>query len=105
VSEISWFILTFIPLLVLIPGAWALAVWAARQPDSQSKMVEKLTTRGKDFPEEGRSKLRARRADEEKSPAGLCGAEVNAGTARYRVASRQACDSGYRPSSPVRATA
>jgi hypothetical protein len=41
-------IVTLIPLLVLIPGAWALAVWAARQRDAQSKLVEKLTRREKE---------------------------------------------------------
>ena len=37
------FILMLVPFLVLIPGAWALAVWAARQRDAQSKLVERLT--------------------------------------------------------------
>jgi hypothetical protein len=51
VSDTFWsIILTLIPFLVLIPGAWALAVWAARQRDSQSKLVEKLTARKKERP-------------------------------------------------------
>jgi hypothetical protein len=43
-------ILTLIPFLVLIPGAWALAVWASKQRDSQSKLVDKLTARKKETP-------------------------------------------------------
>ena len=46
--EFFWVILTLLPFLVLIPGAWALAVWAARERDSQSKLIEKLTTHEKD---------------------------------------------------------
>jgi len=50
-SDSFWFIiLTLIPFLVLIPGAWALAVWASKQRDSQSKLVEKLTARKKETP-------------------------------------------------------
>jgi hypothetical protein len=45
-----WFILTLIPCLLLIVGAWALVVWAVRQPDTQSKLVEQLTTHKKDCP-------------------------------------------------------
>jgi hypothetical protein len=43
-------ILTLIPFLVLIPGAWALAGWASKQRDSQSKLVDKLTGRKKETP-------------------------------------------------------
>ncbi len=38
-----WFILAVIPFLVLIPGAAALAVWAARQHDEQLDLIERLT--------------------------------------------------------------
>ena len=50
-SDSIWIlILTLIPFLVLIPGAWALAVWASKQRDSQSKLVDKLTARKEDSP-------------------------------------------------------
>ncbi|HUJ38248.1 MAG TPA: hypothetical protein VLW88_11290 [Hyphomicrobium sp.] len=50
-SDSIWIlILTLIPFLVLIPGAWALAVWASKQRDSQSKLVDKLTARKKETP-------------------------------------------------------
>jgi hypothetical protein len=35
---------------VLIPGAWALAVWASKQRDAQSKVIEKLTNKKKETP-------------------------------------------------------
>ena len=38
-----WFILAVIPFLVLIPGAVALAVWASKQRDAQSDLIERLT--------------------------------------------------------------
>ena len=40
------FILALIPFLLLIGGALALAVWAARQCDSQSKLLDRLAKRG-----------------------------------------------------------
>lgn len=50
-SDSIWSItLTLVPFLVLIPGAWALAVWASKQRDSQSKLVDKLTGRKKETP-------------------------------------------------------
>jgi len=58
---------------VLLPGAWALAVWAAREDDSQSKLVEKLTTREKDSLGIGESGLE--RSAPKKKPRRLCGAE------------------------------
>jgi hypothetical protein len=45
-----WFILTLIPCLLLVVGACALVVWAIKQRDSQSKLVEKLTVREKKLP-------------------------------------------------------
>lgn len=51
-----WFILTLIPCLLLIVGTWALVVWAVRQPDTQSELVEQLTTQKKDLPGRKRGK-------------------------------------------------
>ena len=78
--EFFWVILTLLPFLVLIPGAWALAVWAARERDSQSKLVEKLTTREKDSLGIGESEARAQRADQRKSPAASAGLKVSGTT-------------------------
>ena len=36
-------LLTLIPFLVLIPGAWFLAMWASKQRDAQSDLIERLT--------------------------------------------------------------
>jgi len=50
-SDSSWnIILTLVPFLVLIPGAWALAVWASKQRDAQSKVIEELTNKKKETP-------------------------------------------------------
>jgi hypothetical protein len=38
-----WSILALASSLLLVAGACALAVWAARQHDSQSELIEKLT--------------------------------------------------------------
>ena len=38
-----WFILTFSCTFLLIGGACALAIWAARQRDSQSELIKRLT--------------------------------------------------------------
>ena len=38
-----WSILALASSLLLVAGAWALAVWAARQHDLQSELIEKLT--------------------------------------------------------------
>jgi hypothetical protein len=51
-----WFILTLIPCLLLIVGAWTLVVWAVRQPDTQSELVEQLTTHKKELPGRKRDK-------------------------------------------------
>jgi hypothetical protein len=51
-----WFILTLIPCLLLIVGTWALVVWAVRQPDTQSELVEQLTKQKKDLPGRKRGK-------------------------------------------------
>ena len=45
-----WFILTLIPCLLLVVGACALVVWAAKQGDSQSKLVDRLTARPTKLP-------------------------------------------------------
>jgi hypothetical protein len=66
-------ILTIIPFLVLIPGAWALVVWAAREPDSQSKLVEKLTTHEKDSLGIGGATLERGASTKEKAPRPLRG--------------------------------
>jgi hypothetical protein len=42
-----WSILALASLLLLVAGACALAVWAARQNDSQSELVERLTGKQK----------------------------------------------------------
>ena len=38
-----WSILALASLLLLVAGACALAVWAARQNDLQSELIERLT--------------------------------------------------------------
>jgi len=74
VLEISFgFILTVIPFLVLIPGAWALAVWASRERDAQSKLVEKLTTREKDLARTGEATSEPGPPTKEKAPQRLRG--------------------------------
>jgi hypothetical protein len=73
-----WFILTLIPFLVLISGAWALAVWAARQRDSQSELVEKLTTREEGSLGRGEASLE-RGAPTKEKPNVLRGGEVKSG--------------------------
>ena len=45
-----WFILTLIPCLLLVVGACVLVVWAAKQGDSQSKLVDSLTARPTKLP-------------------------------------------------------
>ena len=78
--EFFWVILTLLPFLVLIPGAWALAVWAAREDDSQSKLVEKLTTREKDSLGIGESGLERSAPTKEKAPRPLPGLKVSGTT-------------------------
>ena len=38
-----WTVLTLAPTLLLVAGVCALAAWAARQCDSQSELIERLT--------------------------------------------------------------
>jgi hypothetical protein len=74
VLDSFWFIIfTLIPFLVLIPGAWALAVWAARERDSQSKLVEKLTTYKEAPPRSGEAGLERSAPTKEKAPQKLRG--------------------------------
>ncbi len=49
-SDAPLWLLTLIPFLVLVPGAWALAVWASKQRDAQSDIIERLTTPPKEKP-------------------------------------------------------
>jgi hypothetical protein len=56
-----WTVLTLAPTLLLAAGVCALAVWAARQCDPQSELVERLT--GEKRCAERRDVLATRRSD------------------------------------------
>jgi hypothetical protein len=42
-----WSVLALASSLLFIAGAWGLAVWAAKQHDSQSELIERLTGKQK----------------------------------------------------------
>lgn len=46
-TDILMLILTLAPSILLVAGACAVAVWAARLPDEQSSLVARLTGKAK----------------------------------------------------------